>query len=328
MNQKTHLKFLKSIILIAFLPWLASVRADDRNTPPKTETFKILTCNIRRATYDSVDAKTGNNWDARKGFCAEIILRQKADIICFQELGRKQFSFLKKELAGYGWTEMRGKTPLGRDPYHAIAFRLDRFKKYSSGGYWLSETPHVPGSRSWGSSGIRMAEWVRLIDKASGKEFRVLNTHLDHIGQEARVQQARMLTEDSNAYPPDYPQILTGDFNVDTRNPAVELVRKAGWTDSYASIHGDEDPGFTFHHFQGPAYEKRQMRVDPVTFQTIFFAKQTAGNAHFPKMGKMDWIFLHGKMKASAAEIIRDDHDGHYPSDHYFVSATVSLASP
>jgi len=325
MNQNKHLKLLKSIILIAFLPWLASVRADDMNTPPKTETFKILTCNIRHATYDSVDAKTGNNWDARKEFCAEIILRQKADIICFQELAENQFRYLKEKLPGYGWTEMGGAKPLGKNPALAIAFRLDRLEKYSSGGYWLSETPHVPGSRSWGSAGIRMAQWVRLIDKASGKEFRVLNAHLDHKIQEACVQQARMLTEDGDAYPSDYPQILTGDFNVDTRNPAVELVRKAGWTDSYALIHGDEDPGFTFHQFQGPAYEKRQTRVDPITFEKIFFAHQTAENAHFPGMGKMDWIFLHGKVKAEDAEIIRDDHEGRYPSDHYFVSATVAL---
>ena len=39
----------------------------------------------------------------------------------------------------------------------------------------------------------------------------------------------------------------------------------------------------------------------------------------------MDWIFVRGEMKAIDAEVITDSMDGRFPSDHYFVGATISV---
>ena len=183
---------------------------------------------------------------------------------------------------------------------NTIFYRHDAFQLISQGGYSLSPTPHVPGPLGWDSACVRLAAWVRLIDKASGSEFRLVNTHLDHVGQLARENQARIVNEDAAAYPADYPHLLSGDMNCAAGNPAIDTFLKGGWQDTYAQVHGTDDPGATFHSFQGPNFNG--------------------------DLGKIDWIFSHGAVRATGAEIIRDHNQGRYPSDHYFVTTEVELA--
>jgi endonuclease/exonuclease/phosphatase family metal-dependent hydrolase len=141
--------------------------------------------------------------------------------------------------------------------------------------------------------------WLRLEDTATKSELRVVNTHLDHISQIAREQQARLIVEDTSVYQPDYAQILTGDMNCVALNKAIGILKAGGWQDTYAAIHGTENPGNTYHGFLGPGFE--------------------------PEIGKIDWIFARGKLHVIDAQVIQDTHNGRYPSDHYFVSTEVSL---
>jgi endonuclease/exonuclease/phosphatase family metal-dependent hydrolase len=144
-----------------------------------------------------------------------------------------------------------------------------------------------------------LANWVRLEDLTTGIEFRVVNTHLDHVSQAARQNQARLIVEDAAAYPAGYPQVLTGDMNCDYGNAAIDTFKTGGWIDTYGTVHDSEDPGFTYHGFLGPGFVS--------------------------EIAKMDWVFMRGKLTASHAEVIRDSRDGRFPSDYYFVSATFDL---
>ena len=148
-------------------------------------------------------------------------------------------------------------------------------------------------------SAVRLAAWVRLKDIQTGAEMRVVNTHLDHVSQPAREAQARLLGEDAAAYPYAFPQLLAGDMNGDSRNPAIGAFRQAGWVDTHAQIHGPRDPGFTYHGFSGPH--------------------------HSDELGKIDWIFARGAVRVTAAEIVTAHRDGRYPSDHYFLSVDVAV---
>ncbi|HLR33307.1 MAG TPA: endonuclease/exonuclease/phosphatase family protein, partial [Fodinibius sp.] len=198
-----------------------------------------------------------------------------------------------------------------QEGYHGIAknpimFSKKRYKLVSAGCYWLSETPLVAGSISWGSGRSRHANWVRLQNRNTQKEFRVVNTHLDHVSQHARKQQARMIVEESEQYPRYFPQLLTGDFNQDASDAVIDIIKDGGWikddggwTDTYATIHGPEDPGNTVHLFKGP-------------------------EADISK-GKVDFIFSRGQVITENANIIKDNQDGFYPSDHYFISAKVTI---
>lgn len=256
--------------------------------------MKIMTCNIRYLGGN--DGEDG--WEFRKEFCAEVIRSREPQLVCCQEVWREQFDDLSAalpEFASFGVVD----EPLGRNPVNAVFYRRDLFRCISQGGYWLSETPHVTGSSSWESSCVRLANWVRLEEIASGKEFRMVNTHLDHVSQPAREGQARVICEDAAAYPDDYVQFLTGDMNCDATNRAIGIFAETGWRDSYETVHGTVDPGFTYHGFRGPAFES--------------------------KIGKMDWVFVRGAVEVVGAEVIDDGRAGHFPSDHYFISAEVEL---
>ena len=253
-----------------------------------------MTCNIRYAGADDGH----NGWAYRKDACIEVIRSRAPEIICFQEMWHEQrvdLSAAFDEFSSFGLTSRA----TDRHPANTIFYRRDLFTSISAGGYWLSETPHVTGSKSWGSADVRLANWVRLEDTRSQKEFRVISTHLDHISQTAREQQARVITEDAGAFPQDYPQVLAGDMNCDGRNKAIMTFTEAGWKDTYKTVHGTDDPGHTFHEFQGPE--------------------------HTTDIGKMDWIFARGKTQVTGAQVVTDTLNGRYPSDHYFVVADLDI---
>jgi endonuclease/exonuclease/phosphatase family metal-dependent hydrolase len=259
--------------------------------------MRILTCNIRY-----FGARDGDNgWLQRKELCAAVIRSRQPDVICFQEMWAEQFADLAAALDDFETFGMVDE-PAGRHPMNAIFHRAASFRRISAGGYWLSQTPHVPGSRAWDSACVRLANWLRLQDRGSGAEFRVVNTHLDHVSQLAREHQARLIVEDAAAYPETYPQLLTGDMNADWRNEAIAILRRGGWRDTYAAVHGTEYPGHTFHAFRGPDFVS--------------------------DIGKMDWIFGRGAVTVSEAEVIVDARAGRFPSDHYFVGASVRIGAP
>ena len=81
-------------------------------------------------------------------------------------------------------------------------------------------------------------------------------------------------------------------MNCDSSNPAIGLFRKGGWVDTYGNIHGTEDPGPTYHAFLGSDYVS--------------------------KIGKMDWVFMRGRVTATAATIIDESRNGRFPSDSLF----------
>ena len=254
----------------------------------------IISANIRCAC-----AKDGDNsWAFRKEVCANILRGHAPDIICFQEMWHEQLEDLLERLPGYGWHGIADE-PAGRNPQNAVFYRKERLARVCAGSYWLSETPHVPGSRSWDSVCIRLAAWLRLEDRQTGREFRIVNTHLDHRGQTARENQARLINEDARVYPEEYPQVLAGDMNAECDNPAIQIFADAGWRDTWRTVNGDEDPGRTFHGFQGFEYDG--------------------------SIGKIDWIFTRGQAAAVSAAVIRDSIDGRFPSDHFYLKTELTV---
>jgi endonuclease/exonuclease/phosphatase family metal-dependent hydrolase len=113
--------------------------------------------------------------------------------------------------------------------------------------------------------------------------------------------QVKLIIEESHQYLTSFPQVFTGDFNEDATNRVISLIKEAGWEDTYLAVNGPADPGFTGHGFLGPKHAEKS------------------------KKGKIDFIFGKGPVKSRAASVIRDEVNGRYPSDHYFVSAEVSL---
>ncbi len=291
-----------SAALATGISCLAAQTGASGENPAGNEGIVVMTCNVR--TPQPKDDAGGNGWPARRDFCIDTIRKQRPDIIAFQECSLQQYEDLHAAFPEFQTCGVNGESPLSNDPYEVI-FISPRFAVITTAGYWLSETPHVPGSASWDNSRHpRVVNWARLVDKKTGDEFRLLNSHFDHRGKMARVRSALMVVADSQAFPAAYPQIFTGDLNAEASNPCIAILKEGGWLDAWEQLHGPEDPGFTAHDFLGEKF--------------------TTGDHH----GKIDWIFYRGALKPVASAIIRDSREGHYPSDHYFVTAKFVFEKP
>jgi endonuclease/exonuclease/phosphatase family metal-dependent hydrolase len=301
-SRRTFIKGAGSIAALPFLPQLAI--ADNLPGSDQARKIKVLTCNIRVALPE--DDAAGFGWESRKKLCAAVIRNQQPDIICMQEVLRVQNEDLKKALPDYFSFGFEGpEMDKFKEGYHGIAknpifFSMKKYELLTAGGYWLSETPLVAGSVSWDTARARNANWVRLRDKKTGKEFRVVNLHLDHKSQPAREKQVGIVLDDADQYLPELPQIFTGDFNASSKNEVYEMVVAKGWSDTFKANPANVETG-TVHEFLGEKDPKKDIRQ------------------------KIDFIFTKGGFGVSGASIIKDNDHGVYPSDHYFVSADLEL---
>lgn len=266
-------------------------------------THTVVTANIRVPLPE--DDTSGNGWIARRELCADVIRSRRPDIVCLQEVLRQPLHDLLGLLNGYSSfgfdgpemdARLQGYQLIAKNP---ILYATERYELVSAGGFWLSETPHLPATLSWGSARVRHVNWIRLRDRKSLGEFRVLNTHLDHLCQTAREKQLRMILEEADTYATEFPQVLAGDFNLDAKNPSFALLAEHGWQESLATAGESFGDGFTAHAFQGPQYSS--------------------------KTGRIDFIFVRGNAAVEDAVIIKDHRQGRFPSDHYFVSARLRL---
>jgi endonuclease/exonuclease/phosphatase family metal-dependent hydrolase len=204
-------------------------------------------------------------------------LNHKASIIGLQEVKHNQLLDMTKGLPNYAYIgvgrddgKMAGEfSPIFYD--HKI-WRLDAEEH---GTYWLSDTPEVIASRTWGNYHNRICSWARFI-KISGPDkgsaLYVYNTHWDHRSQPARLKSGElMLKKVKTRKHPEDPYIVMGDFNATTENPAIIQFLKSGLLLDHAtkktksSSHWKEalEAGLRIDHiFTSPFYKKAILQVD------------------------------------------------------------------
>lgn len=291
----------KLLILSAALLLCGLAGARERNV------HRVVSCNIRVALPQ--DEAKGDGWSTRKTVCEKVMKAQRADIFCLQEVTVGQYEDLCRMFPGYfvfGYPGPEMDAMPDRE-YHGVAknlvmFSRKRYRMTGAGVYWLSETPLVGGSLSWGTARARHVNWVRLQDKRSGREFRVLSVHLDHISQEARMAQIEVILDETGQYPDGIAQILAGDFNSKPWNGVAKKVLGAGWIDAFVTANGGDVQEVSCHAFKGEDYVPKG------------------------KPARIDYIYLKGAgISARAASLVKDSVKGKYPSDHYFLAADVVM---
>ena len=137
-----------------------------------------------------------------------------------------------------------------------------------------------------------------------------LNTHLDHVSEDARINGSKLIIERLGELQRDgCAAIVTGDFNAPPRSPTYELYTDAGFADTFiAAGNSDDDPreSYTNHAWRGYPWN----RPDDT-----------------PQ--RIDWILLRDgtavSISAKACRIVRDAEPPMYPSDHYPVVAEVEI---
>jgi len=267
--------------------------------PSRSGDLRVMTFNIRCGSAN--DGK--NSWTHRKELAAKTIRDFHPDLLGMQEVLKFQADFLRAQLPEYDFHGV-GRTD-GREggEYSPVMWRKSRFERVDGGHFWLSETPDVPGSKSWDSSLPRMVSWVLLRDHQAGdRELVYANTHWDHRGPKARLESARLIRQRAAEAPPDVPIILTGDFNTtEDRAPYALLVRGKGATDNVQFL---------------DVYRVVHPQVDP--------EEATFNRWHPVTQGKrIDWILCTPPLQPVWAKINRVREGDLFPSDHYPVEAVL-----
>ena len=226
-------KYLNIIIVAAafLLPQFALAQSGE---------LKVMSYNIRLSSANDGT----NSWIYRCGATIEMLEDQKPDVFGVQEALKDQIDLLEEFAGNYDYVGVGRDDGKKDGEYMAIFWNRKAVKLVDWGTFWLSETPEEP-SMGWDAACKRTATWALMKDKRSGKRFYFVNTHLDHVGVEARKNGLKLIVDRiAEINPEGYPMVLTGDFNMKPSAPelngldaCMKSARKfASQTDSHATF--------------------------------------------------------------------------------------------
>ena len=205
------------VLLTALLVIPASTFAKEKKAPG----IKVISYNIRVGTADDGT----NSWQYRYPASAMMIDDQKPDIFGLQEALPEQKQYFEDVLPMYKGVGVPRDDGKKNGEIMAIFWNKKTIKMLKWGTYWLSETPEVP-SKGWDAACLRTATWALMKDKKSGKKFYYVNTHLDHVGWEARKNGLALIVDKIGKMNKEgYPMVLTGDFNMEIDRPEFDDLK-------------------------------------------------------------------------------------------------------
>jgi len=228
--------------------------------------MKIVTFNLRC----DVDVDGANRFRNRKGLILEKIDTERPDVIGFQEMTPSMRDFLIKHLPDYMFLG-RSRSADFTGEHTDIAYRRDLYDVVGLDFFWLSPTPYVPGSRYEEQSLCpRITTCAMLRRISDNKIFRVINTHLDHIGEPARVlgmkQIMAYIDEQNKKF--DLPFFFMGDLNALPDSECIMYCKNSKAPETFELTESITD--VTFHDY-GKVTENYKIDY-------IFCDKETAKN--------------------------------------------------
>ncbi|MCQ9131326.1 endonuclease/exonuclease/phosphatase family protein [Streptomyces hilarionis] len=255
--------------------------------------LEVMTFNLRYASR-----RKPNSWAVRRPVMSALLRRAAPHVIGTQEGRPRQLRDIEDDL-GPHYDRIGVPRAAGDDEAVAVFFDTRRLAPTAHENFWLSDTPAVRGSNSWGGGHPRMVTWVRFRDlRAAGREFVVLNTHLDNASQYARVRGAALIAERIARFDPALPLLLTGDFNAVAHvSPVYDALLAAGLVDTWDTARARGGAYATFHGYR------------PL----------------IPDGDRIDWILATPGVTVHREWTDTFAVDGQYPSDHLPVQASLSL---
>lgn len=271
---------LITLLLCLLMVWPASASETVEAAP-----LRVMTFNVRLPT----DADGEDRWEKRRDLLVQTVRETAPDVIGTQELFAEQGAYIVQRLPQYAWfgRGRSGDASGTADEHMGVFYRKDALRVIESGDFWLSDTPEIAGSITWGNLHPRMVSWALFERRTDRRRFYFFNTHLPYRDQDEPIRErgVALLRDRIAVLPPDVPVVVTGDFNT-TPDTAVHAFISRDLADAWTHAAERNGPAETFHGFKGNADRR------------------------------IDWILVRG-LQARTIETVTRQENGRYPSDHF-----------
>ena len=259
----------------------------------------IMSFNIRLDRTGTLPGQA-DYWPERIAALQAVLELEKPTVVGVQEALFHQLASIEG-----AFPEHYGMIGFGRDggsagEYSAIFYDARRLSVSAWDQFWLSDSPDLIGSATWGNTVTRIVTWGRFTDLSTGKELILANTHFDHDSENARILSARAIVDLMATFSPQLTTVVTGDFNAQAEASSAydALVGTGVFRDTWTSAAEQLTPAYgTFPNYK-----------DPIL-----------GGS------RIDWILATPGITVRQAAINTFTLDGRYPSDHAPIQALVSL---
>jgi len=272
------------------------LRSVTLTTPSSHDELSVMTFNLRYGTA----ADGPNCWEHRRVLVVRTILESGATIVGCQEGLRFQLDFLASEL-GWRWVAVVDTEHDSADS--AILYDPQTVELEEHASFWLSTTPSQR-SKIPGSDQFRTTTWGRFrMLKGAGATVMVVNTHLDHVRESARLTQALIMRQEMErvvATMPSTSVVVTGDFNSLRRGAIWHAFVSGGlYEDAWLVAESRPHTAFTtFHNFWGDRAESLFVRPPALLIVSLLSLFTTELPGAWPARDlHIDWI------------LVRCDHD-------------------
>ncbi|MBG6225334.1 endonuclease/exonuclease/phosphatase family metal-dependent hydrolase [Arthrobacter sp. CAN_A2] len=259
----------------------------------------VMSFNIR---YDRPAAQPDDvdYWPDRIAPLQDLLRREVPAVLGVQEALHHQLVVVEAALPSRYRMIGAGRDGGSRGEYSAIFYDARRLRLIEWDQFWLSDSPKLVGSSTWGNGVTRIVTWGRFHDSATDREILLVNTHFDHESEYARVRSAAAVLDLVRFFRPRLPTIVMGDFNSD-----------AGSSSAYRRFLDSEvlvDTWTRADEHLTPAYGTYPRYGRPVD-----------GGA------RIDWILTTPDVLVRQVAVNTSTLDGRYASDHAAVQALVDL---
>ncbi len=253
-----------------------------------------MTYNIR---YDNPNDGE-NKWSNRKAFLSNQIAYNEPDVFGIQEGLHQQLRYLDSTLIDYKYVGVARDDGKTKGEYSAIFYNASRLKVVKASTFWLSKTPNKI-SVGWDASMERICTYALFKAVNTNQHFWVFNTHFDHIGKDARLQNTKLIVKTLESLSANkYPVVVMGDLNLKPESKPIQYLSSVLNDSKTICLSMPFGPTGTFNGF----------------------------NFNKPVTDRIDYIYTSKEnIKVNKYAVLSDSKDCKYPSDHLPVLVEISI---
>ena len=282
--------FFATMILFYYPRYVKNKREIVMGENVNTNEIKVMSYNIRCHAPDDFGKKS---WFYRANYVVDTIEKEQPGIIGFQETNSWQYEYLCDSMPIYDSViTYRDNIPVYSEGC-PVFYRTDLYTLVDKGSFWLSETPDVM-SKDWDSACYRICSYVKLKDNATGKEFLVFNTHLDHVSDEARINGIKVVLDKIKEFG-GVPAVLMGDLNAEETSDTYKSA-----TENFLDVKYQTENTMKSCTYQGWGTQLDRECIDYIMISKTGF-------------------------KVHSYKVVTDTYDGVYTSDHFPIVSTISF---